>query len=106
MTRVVLSRLWHTGEPIMSSIGVFEEKLSANARGGDGFNEYTYECIVSGIVTSIQKDHKNLAPGNIYLNQGDIADCGRNRSLGAYLNNPQSERDNMPILTLIRGCCF
>jgi neutral ceramidase len=60
---------------------------------GDGFDVYTYECIVSGMVTSIQKAHNNLAPGNIYLNRGSIQDCGRNRSLGAYLNNPQSELD-------------
>jgi len=57
---------------------------------GDGFDDYTYECIVSGMVTSIQKAHNNLAPGNIYLNKGSIQDCGRNRSLGAYLHNPQS----------------
>jgi hypothetical protein len=41
----------------------------------------------------IQKAHDNLALGNIYLNKGDIPDCGRNRSLKAYLNNPQIERD-------------
>ena len=51
---------------------------------GGGFNQQTYECIVSGIVASIEKAHNNLAPGNIYLNKGDIPDCGRNRSLEAY----------------------
>jgi len=63
---------------------------------GEGFDVYNYECIVSGIVTSIQKAHNNIGPGNIYLNRGYIEDCGRNRSLEAYLNNPQSERDRYP----------
>ena len=60
---------------------------------GKGFDPNTFECIVSGILTSIRKAHNNLGPGNIYLNKGDIPDCGRNRSLEAYLNNPQNERD-------------
>ncbi|MDJ0568126.1 MAG: neutral/alkaline non-lysosomal ceramidase N-terminal domain-containing protein [Pleurocapsa sp. MO_192.B19] len=58
-----------------------------------GFNPHTFECIVSGIVTAIQKAHHNLAPGKIYVNTGIIADCGRQRSLFAYLNNPLSERE-------------
>ena len=59
---------------------------------GGGFNKDTYECSVSGMAASIQKAHNNLALGNIYLNKGDIPDCGRNRSLEAYRNNPQIER--------------
>lgn len=57
-----------------------------------GFNPHTFECIVFGIVASIIEAHHNLAPGKIYLNQGIIADCGRQRSHLAYLNNPLSER--------------
>lgn len=59
---------------------------------GGGFDRQTFECIVTGIVVSIQKAHINLAPGKIYVNKGDIDDCGRNRSMLAYLNNPASER--------------
>ena len=58
-----------------------------------GFNPHTFECIVSGIVSSIAQAHHNLAPGKIYVNQGQIPDCGRQRSLLAYLNNPLSERE-------------
>ena len=58
-----------------------------------GFDPHTFECIVSGMVKSIQKAHDNLAPGKIYINKGVIADCGRQRSLEAYLNNPLSERE-------------
>jgi neutral ceramidase len=63
---------------------------------GGGFDNHTFECVVSGMVISIQKAHINLAPGKIYVNKGDIEDCGRNRSLAAYLNNPESERDKYP----------
>ena len=58
----------------------------------EGFDPHTFECIVSGMVASIQKAHKNIAPGKIYINKGAIADCGRQRSVNAYLNNPSSER--------------
>lgn len=74
---------------------LINDRLIDNGTGG-GFDKFTFECIVSGIVTSIQKAHINLAPGKIYVNKGDIEDCGRNRSLVAYLNNPQSERDRYP----------
>ena len=62
---------------------------------GKGLDLNTFQCIVQGIVASILKAHDNLGPGKIYLNKGDIEDCGRNRSLKAYLNNPQSERDQI-----------
>ncbi|MCF2151396.1 neutral/alkaline non-lysosomal ceramidase N-terminal domain-containing protein [Desmonostoc muscorum LEGE 12446] len=57
-----------------------------------GFDTHTFECVVSGIVKSIQKAFNNLAPGKIYINKGIIADCGRQRSKEAYLNNPAEER--------------
>ena len=57
-----------------------------------GFNPHTFECVVSGIVASIAQAHHNLAHGKIYLNRGTIPDCGRQRSLLAYLNNPLTER--------------
>ena len=71
--------------------GYSHHKLYEHVTGG--FNPHTFECIVSGIVKSIQKAHLNLAPGKIYLNRGEIADCGRQRSLLAYLNNPRLERE-------------
>src|ERR1043166_1363379 len=63
---------------------------------GKGFDFDTRECIVSGMVVSIQKAHANVGPGNVYLNRGMLQDCGRNRSRDAYLNNPQAERDRYP----------
>lgn len=58
-----------------------------------GFDAHNFECIVSGMVASIRKAHNNLSPGRIYMQSGEIADCGRNRSVEAYNNNPQQERD-------------
>jgi neutral ceramidase len=59
-----------------------------------GCDEATVECIVDGCVRAIEMAHANLAAGRIYVNRGEVADCGGNRSLPAYLCNPQAERDH------------
>ena len=58
-----------------------------------GFNSDTLECIVSGIVASIRQAHNNLRPGEIYIANGHIENCGLNRSLAAYNNNFKGDRD-------------
>ena len=58
-----------------------------------GLDEATVECIATGCVRALEMAHTNLAPGRIYVNRGDVVDCGRNRSPQAYLRNPQAERD-------------
>lgn len=57
-----------------------------------GVDDATVECIVEGCVNAIERAVANLGPGRIYLNRGDVADCGRNRSPQAYMRNPESER--------------
>ena len=57
-----------------------------------GFDEQNFECIVNGMVQSIKKAHQNLAPGKIFINRGNIEDCGLNRSTVAYENNPPDEK--------------
>lgn len=59
---------------------------------GGGFDWNTFECIVSGMVKSIRKAHNNLAPGRIYVCKGNLENCGMNRSMDAYLSNPENER--------------
>ena len=59
-----------------------------------GCDEATVACIVDGCVRAVEMAHANLAPGRIYVNSGEVADCGRNRSTPAYLRNPQAERDH------------
>lgn len=57
-----------------------------------GCDEATVACIADGCVRAVEMAHANLAPGRIYVNRGEVSDCGRNRSAAAYLHNPQSER--------------
>jgi neutral ceramidase len=57
-----------------------------------GCDEATVACIAEGCTRAVEMAHANLAPGRIYVNRGELSDCGRNRSTAAYLGNPQSER--------------
>ncbi len=57
-----------------------------------GFVKQNYEVIVEGIFQSIVRAHNNLAPGKILINSGDLDECGMNRSLLAYENNPDEVR--------------
>ena len=57
-----------------------------------GFDKQNFECIVNGMVQAIKKAHENLEPGKIFINRGEIEDCGRNRSPSAYDNNPADEK--------------
>ena len=75
----------HSGPGGYSTSRLYEET-------GGGFDLHTFDCIVSGIVTSIENSLANLAPGKIYINKGEIEDCGRQRSRPAYDQNPTTER--------------
>ncbi len=57
-----------------------------------GFNDMNFNAIVDGIVRSIFQAHLSLAPGKVFLARGNLLDCTFNRSLSAYLNNPEEER--------------
>jgi neutral ceramidase len=58
-----------------------------------GVDEATVTCVADGCIRALATAHDNLGPGRIYVNRGEVADCGRNRSEPAYLCNPQAERD-------------
>jgi neutral ceramidase len=60
-----------------------------------GCDEATVTCIADGCLRAVEMAHANLAPGRIYVNRGEVVDCGRNRSEPAYLCNPQAERDQL-----------
>src|SRR5437016_4849446 len=45
-----------------------------------GCDEATVTCIADGCVRAVEMAHANLAPGRIYVNNGEVTDCGRNRS--------------------------
>jgi neutral ceramidase len=50
-------------------------------------------AIVEGITASIISAHGDLEPGSIRIAKGDLNNAGANRSVSAYLENPQVERD-------------
>lgn len=72
-----------------------------------GYNKRTFDAIVGGIVTAIDKAHRDLKPGSIAIGKGELLDASNNRSLPAYQRNPQSERDRWarhidPDMTVLR----
>ncbi|XP_026172018.1 neutral ceramidase isoform X2 [Mastacembelus armatus] len=58
-----------------------------------GYIKASIEPLVNGIVKSVDIAHRNMRPGRIYLNRGELDDSSLNRSPHSYLNNPEDERD-------------
>ena len=72
-----------------------------------GFYPAHFSAIVNGITASIISAHDDLQPGAIHLGKGNLNNGGANRSVPAYMENPQIERDqhleNTPIeMTLLK----
>ena len=59
---------------------------------GSAFHEQHYNAVVGGMVEAIAQAHESLKPGTIFVNRGELEDTGVNRSMVAYLNNPEEER--------------
>lgn len=57
-----------------------------------GFNKQSYQAIVDGATLSIKRAHQNLTPGRLSAGSIKVKDANINRSLYAYLANPQEER--------------
>jgi neutral ceramidase len=98
LARVTHQRLY-TDENVLlagththSAPGGYSGMLLYDYTGG-GCDEAVVACIADGCAQALEMAHANLAPGRIYVNRGEVADCGRNRSPAAYLRNPQAERD-------------
>ncbi len=58
-----------------------------------GFDKQSYQAIVDGAVLSVQRAHQSLTPGTVSSASTQVEDANINRSLFAYLANPQEERD-------------
>ncbi|KAF2119338.1 neutral ceramidase precursor [Lophiotrema nucula] len=58
-----------------------------------GFDKQSYQAIVDGALLSIKRAHEGLTIGTVSSGSGKISDANINRSLYAYLANPQEERD-------------
>lgn len=57
-----------------------------------GFDMQSYEAVVSGAILSIRRAHESLTPGRLSVGSRRIVNANINRSLWAYLANPESER--------------
>ncbi|RDW61086.1 hypothetical protein BP6252_12469 [Coleophoma cylindrospora] len=57
-----------------------------------GFDKQSYQAIVDGAVRSIVKAHQTLQPGYLTVGSTKVFGANINRSLYAYLANPESER--------------
>uniref|UniRef100_L7JMZ5 Neutral ceramidase n=1 Tax=Pyricularia oryzae (strain P131) TaxID=1143193 RepID=L7JMZ5_PYRO1 len=58
-----------------------------------GFDHQGYRAIVDGAVLSIRRAHESLTPGYLYVGKTKVAGANINRSLFAYLANPEVERN-------------
>jgi neutral ceramidase len=61
-----------------------------------GFYPDHFNAIVSGIVKSINLAHNDLNVGSVFLAKEHLSNAGVNRSVIAYLQNPQRERNKYP----------
>jgi neutral ceramidase len=58
-----------------------------------GFDKQSYRAIVDGAVLSIRRAHRSLQPGYLTVGSTKVIGANINRSLYAYLANPELERD-------------
>lgn len=57
-----------------------------------GFDQQSYRAIVDGALLSIRRAHESLVPGHLSVGSTKVFGANINRSLYAYLANPEEER--------------
>ncbi|KAK2589897.1 hypothetical protein QQS21_012424 [Conoideocrella luteorostrata] len=57
-----------------------------------GFDKQSYRAIVEGCVLSIRRAHESMEPGHLSVGKTKIMNANINRSMFAYLANPEDER--------------
>lgn len=57
-----------------------------------GFDRQGYQAIIDGAVLSIRRAHEGLQPGSLTVGTTKVNEANINRSLFAYLANPEEER--------------
>ncbi|XP_032890253.1 putative neutral ceramidase C [Amblyraja radiata] len=57
-----------------------------------GYIKPSINALINGIVKSIDIAHKNMKPGKILVNKGEVEGSNINRSPYSYLQNPKEER--------------
>ncbi len=81
-----------------------------------GFWKANFDNLVEGIVGAIERAHKNIAPGRVYFNKGELTGASINRSKKAFYENkevknsikegldvPSSIDKEMTVLKFIQG---
>jgi len=58
-----------------------------------GYVKQSFDALVDGVASAIEKAHSNLQPGKLHTSQGLLFGANINRSPTSYLRNPESERD-------------
>jgi len=77
---------------------------------GSSFSEEFFDTVVSGVTEAIDRAHQNLKPGHILIGEQEVEGAGAQRSLPAYMQNPEEERAryqhdtdrNMTLLKLVQ----
>ncbi|TDZ53895.1 Neutral ceramidase 3 [Colletotrichum trifolii] len=57
-----------------------------------GFDQQSYRAIIDGTLLAIKRAHRSLEPGHLSLGSTKVHGASINRSLYAYLANPEEER--------------
>ncbi|KAI0009952.1 Neutral/alkaline nonlysosomal ceramidase [Xylariaceae sp. FL0662B] len=57
-----------------------------------GFSQQSYRAIVDGALLSVRRAHESLSPGRLSVGSTKVLGANINRSLFAYLANPEAER--------------
>lgn len=68
-----------------------------------GFDHQSYRAIVDGAVLSIRRAHESLQPGFLSIGTTSVDGANINRSLFAYLANPEAERAKYNVSTNADG---
>jgi neutral ceramidase len=67
-----------------------------------GFDKQSYRAIVDGAVLSVQRAHRSLQPGYLTVGSIKVPGANINRSLYAYLANPEDDGSVEKALTLLK----
>lgn len=92
-----LGRQYTLGNVIISAThthsgpGGYWQSRTATGLDGGLYPDH-FDAIATGITDSIVRAHQDLQPGEILINSGRVTNAGANRSLVAYLENPEQER--------------
>jgi len=62
----------------------------------DGFQPRTFQAIVDGVVASIERAERDLAPGRLLVSRGELHDASVNRSPQSFDCNPDDDRRVFP----------